>query len=72
MAELYRACWQMGSGTPSAYESKLADALEAAFSAGHHDIDAVVASLNRSGVAPPDGGAWTAETFAAEMRRLGA
>ncbi len=72
MAELYRACWQVGSGTPGAYEAKLADALEAAFSAGHHDIGAVVATLNRSGIAPPGGGTWTAETFAAEMRRLGA
>ncbi len=72
MAELYRQCWQIGSGTPGEYESKLADALEAAFGDGHHTLDAVVAALNASGVAPPGGGAWTAETFAAELRRLGA
>lgn len=72
MAELYRQCWQVGTASPGEYEKKLADALEAAFSAGHHALDAVVAALNASGVAPPGGGAWTAESFAAELRRLGA
>lgn len=72
MAELYRRCWQIGSGTPGAYETKLADALEAAFTAGHHELEAVVAALNASGVAAPGGGAWTAEIFTAELRRLGA
>jgi len=72
MADLYRQCWQVGSGAPGAYEMALADALEAAFSAGHHELGAVVAALNASGVAPPGGGTWTAENFTAELRRLGA
>lgn len=72
MTELYRQCWQVGSGAPSEYEARLADALEAAFSAGHHALDAVVAALNSSGVVPPAGGAWTAENLTAELRRLGA
>lgn len=72
MAELYRQCWQIGSATPGEYESKLADSLEAAFGAGHRELEAVVAALNGSGVAPPGGGAWTAELLVAELRRLGA
>ncbi|MFO0988678.1 MAG: recombinase-like helix-turn-helix domain-containing protein [Alphaproteobacteria bacterium] len=72
MAELYRQCWQVGTGSTGEYEKRLADALEAVFSAGHHALDAVVAALNASGVGPPGGGAWTAEGFAAELRRRGA
>ena len=71
MAELYRRCWQIGSGTPSEYESRLADALEAVFGAGCRELDEIVAALNSAGVAPPGGGTWTAALFEAEMRRLG-
>jgi hypothetical protein len=72
MAALYQQCWQIGSGTPSDYESKLADALEAAFAAGDHELPALVDALNRAGVHAPDGAPWTAARFAAEIRRLGA
>jgi hypothetical protein len=72
VAELYRQCWQIGTGTPGTYETKLADALEAAFGAGHHEIEAVVSALNGAGVARPGGGVWTAALFEAEIRRLGA
>lgn len=72
MANLYRECWQIGSGSPGDYETKLADALEAAFSAGRRELDDIVSALNGAGVAPPGGGTWTAERFEAEMRRLGA
>ncbi|MGH7002508.1 MAG: recombinase-like helix-turn-helix domain-containing protein [Alphaproteobacteria bacterium] len=70
--ELYQEAWQVGSGKPSAHENALADALEAAFAAGHRELDAIVSALNRSGVAAPDGVAWTVALFEAEMRRLGA
>ena len=46
--------------------------LEAAFTAGHHEIEDLVAALNRAGVPAPKGAAWTAETFKSEMKRLGA
>jgi len=69
---LYQEARQVGSGTPSAYESALADALEAAFTAGHRELDTIVAALNRSSVSAPGGGTWTAALFEAELRRLGA
>jgi len=47
MAELYRQCWQAGTGAPSEYETRLGDALEAAFTAGHHELPALVDALLR-------------------------
>ena len=72
MAELYRQCWQIGTDKPSDYETKLGDALEAAFTAGHHELPSLVDALNRAGVMAPDGTPWTAERFQADMRKLGA
>lgn len=72
MTALYQARWQVGDGNPTEYERKLGDALEAAFTAGHRELPALVAALNAAGVAPPDGGAWTEARFQDEMRRLGA
>jgi hypothetical protein len=72
MTELYRQCWQAGPPVPGEYESKLADALEAVFSDGHYELSGLVEALNKSGSRAPDGAAWTAERFQAEMRRLGA
>jgi hypothetical protein len=57
---------------PTAEEQALGDALEAILKQGIHDLDGIVDGLNRSGVAAPGGGAWTVESFQAEMRRLGA
>lgn len=57
---------------PSPEDQALGDALEAILKEGVHDLDGIVAGLNGSGVAPPGGGAWTAEAFQAEMRRRGA
>lgn len=57
---------------PSPYARALADALERIFGVGVHDLDGVVASLNAEGPPPEGGEAWTAELFAAELKRLGA
>lgn len=54
------------------YENRLGDALEALFEAGVKDLPDIVAGLNRSGVKPPNGGAWSEDLFRAEMARLGA
>ena len=54
------------------YTKALGDALEALFDRGIHDLDGIVAGLNGAGVAPPEGGRWTAGVFMAEMARLGA
>jgi len=70
--KLYQERWQVGSGNASEYENRLADALEAAFTAGHHELEALVSALNGAGVAAPDGASWTAASFQAAMKRLGA
>ena len=57
---------------PTPYEDLLGDAIERAFAAGIHDLDALVAQLNQSGPRGPDGAAWTAAMFQSEMARLGA
>ena len=57
---------------PTAYEDLLGDSIERAYAAGIHDLDALVAALNRSGPPAPNGEPWTAETFQREMARLGA
>jgi hypothetical protein len=63
---------QARTGAPDEYQNALADAIEAAFAAGHHDLDALVRRLNEAGPPAPSGSAWTAELFCAEMQRLGA
>ena len=57
---------------PSEWENDLGDAIEAAFADGCCDLADLVSRLNDSGVRPRDRSAWTAETFAAAMRELGA
>ena len=57
---------------PTAYENLLGDALERAFAAGIHDLDAIVRQLNDSGPAGPDGVPWTAARLEIELARLGA
>ena len=57
---------------PTAYEDLLGDSIERAYAAGHHEIDDLLAHLNKAGPLGPDGQAWTPETFQAEMARLGA
>jgi hypothetical protein len=56
---------------PTAYQDQLGDALERAFAAGHWELDALLAQLNHSGPLAPNGQAWTADNFQAEMAALG-
>lgn len=63
---------QARTGKPTAYEDLLGDSIERAYAAGHHEIDDLLAYLNKAGPLGPDGQAWTPETFQAEMARLGA
>lgn len=55
----------------TSYEHALADELEAIFGRGVRDLAGLVAALNETGVRPPDGADWTAESFTAEIARLG-
>jgi len=57
---------------PTAWQTELAGAIEAAFAKGAYELDALVAGLNASRVRPPTGGDWTAENFTALMREFGA
>ena len=63
--------WQFRRAAPTEYESRLSDALEAAFAAGIHDLPALAAALNEAGLKTPDGEAWTEDNFPAAMQRLG-
>jgi len=69
---LYNETHQSRHAEPTTYENLLGDAIERAFAAGIHELDDLVAYLNRSGPAGPNGAAWTAESYQREMARLGA
>lgn len=64
--------WQTRTHAPSPFETALADALEAIFAQEIYELGAVVAELNRRGLRTEDGAAWTAEAYAATLKRLGA
>jgi hypothetical protein len=55
---------------PSQYEILLGDAMERAFGKDQWELDQLVAALNQSGPLAPNGQLWTAESFAAELKRL--
>lgn len=55
----------------TSYERQLALEIERAFTGGADTPESVAAGLNRNDVPGPDGGPWTAESFIAEMARLG-
>jgi hypothetical protein len=63
---------QSRTAPPTAFESLLGDSIERAFAQGIHDLDGLLAYLNRSGPSGPNGQPWTADTYAALMARLGA
>lgn len=64
--------WQNRAAAPTAYENALGDALERILGAGVETLDGIVAQLDAAGLRAPDGSPWTAQAFAAELRRLGA
>jgi hypothetical protein len=55
---------------PSAYELQLGDAIEQAFGQGLWELDQLVDHLNKQAVYAPDGQAWTAQRFQAEIKQL--
>ena len=56
--------------SPTSYEDLLGDAIERAFGAGHWELDALVAYLNKSGPLGPNGAPWTAESFQAVVKTM--
>lgn len=57
--------------TPPAYERELAEALFGILGRSVHEPQAIAAALNESGFEPHGGGRWSADSFRAEMQRLG-
>lgn len=57
---------------PTTFEDLLGDAIERGFGAGHWELDALIAHLNKSGPLAPNSQPWTAESFQAVMKTLGA
>jgi hypothetical protein len=54
-----------------AWEEELAGALQATFATGTHDLEGIVAALNKTSVKPADGGDWTVERFKAVLKDVG-
>jgi hypothetical protein len=68
---IYLEPHQARTRAPTTYEDLLGDAIERAFGAGHWELDALVAYLNKSGPLGPNGQPWTTESFAATLKTLG-
>jgi hypothetical protein len=64
--------WQTRDHAATDYENRLGDAIESAFEADANSPEAMAAHLNGMGVHAPDGAPWTAASFEAVMRELGA
>jgi hypothetical protein len=56
---------------PTSYEDLLGDSIERAFGAGHWELGALLAYLNKAGPLGPNGAAWTAEFYQAVIKTLG-
>ena len=57
--------------TPTSYEDLLGDSIERAFGAGHWELAALLAYLNKAGPLGPNGAPWTAESYQAVIKTLG-
>ncbi len=57
--------------TDTEYEDRLGDALETLLERGADSLDDLAAGLIQLGIAPPQGGTWSAANLAAELARLG-
>jgi hypothetical protein len=64
--------WQTRTHAETAFERRLADAMEKAFVGGVTELEALVDYLNAAGVRDEENRAWTVDTYRAVMARLGA
>ena len=69
--ERYLNPHQARTRPPTSYEDLLGDAIERGFGAGHWELDALLAHLNKSGPLGPNGAPWTAESFQSVIKTLG-
>ena len=72
MTDQYLVEHQTRAAEPTAYERKLAGAIEEVFGSGRHDLAGLVTGLNDMGVLGPGGAPWSEESFRTEIQRLGA
>ena len=71
--EVYLNPHQARRRPPTPYEDLLGDAIERAFAAGIHDLEGLVAHLNRTGPGClQNEGVWTEALYQEEMTRLAA
>ena len=63
--------WQTRLHEQTAFERRLAMAMETAFADGVTELDALVERLNEDGVRDEHNKAWTVESFRAVMAELG-
>ncbi|MFC6669864.1 recombinase-like helix-turn-helix domain-containing protein [Marinobacterium aestuariivivens] len=63
--------WQTRHREPSRYEQALVEHLEAIFATGVVELESLVEALNARGSRTENSAFWTAESFQAEMARLG-
>ncbi len=70
--QTYLEVHQTRDREPTVYEDLLGDALERAYGQGIHDLDGIVALLNRDCVPTPGGVPWTDDLLKSELARLGA
>lgn len=63
--------WQNRPAPPTDYENALGDALEKVFETGAVELADVIARLNELGIKSPQGTAWTEDSFARAMKKLG-
>ena len=52
------------------FEELLGDSIERAFGAGHWELDALLAYLNKAGPLAPNSQPWTAESYQSVMKTL--
>ena len=63
--------WQTRQHEQTAFERRLAEAMESAFADGVTDLDELIERLNQDGVCDKQNRAWTIDSFRAVMAELG-
>ena len=71
LQERYLDPHQARTRPPTTFEDLLGDAIERGFGAGHWELDALVAQLNKTGPLGTNGEPWTAESFQTTIKTLG-
>lgn len=68
--ERYLQPHQARKRAPTTYEDLLGDSIERAFGAGHWELPALLAYLNKAGPLGPNGQPWTEESYQSVIKTL--